>query len=57
MNSSQLVHKMGFVKTGVVGTVVAFDLARRYGGRIKIEMSILGSMYLHTSTACQHVTC
>ena len=47
MKLGQLVHKKGFVKTGVVGTVVAFDLARRYGGRIKIEMSILGSMYIH----------
>ena len=47
MNLGFLVHKKGFVKTGVVGTVVAFDLARRYGGRIKIEMSILGSMYIH----------
>ena len=52
MTLGQLVHEKGFVKTGVVGTVVTFDLARRYGGRMKIEMSILGSMYSGATMKC-----
>ena len=44
MTLGQLVHKKGFVKTGLARTVVAFNIARRYVGRIKIEMRILGSM-------------